>query len=425
MNYSDRARVFLASHGMEPDGIDLGSSVARFIADMELGLAGRPSSLDMIPTYLSCGVPPMGKKAVVIDAGGTNFRVALVSFSDSGPVIEHEERDSMPGASEPAAWQDFIDFCADKLLPYLPQAEAIGFCFSYRTEITPQRDGRVIALSKAVRLSGCEGRYICADLREALRKRGAPERPAVVLNDTAAVLMSGSPLLDGGNYDSLIGLVCGTGENTCCTMDTGRIGRLSLPAGSQMLVDLESCCFDGLPSGDFDRELDAASTAPGDHLLEKKTSGVYLGELSRLTLRGAARDGLFTPQGAAAVESLETFSAAEADALAAGEPSPLFADAADAALASELCSAVYERAAACIAVNLASIMLFNSAGSDAEQPVCICADGSVIARSRCLRPMLERQLSSFAAGELGLHSVITTPAEAPIIGAAAAALLNA
>lgn len=58
-------------------------------------------------------------------------------------------------------------------------------------------------------------------------------------------------------------------------------------------------------------------------------------------------------------------------------------------------------------------MLFNSAGGDAEQPVCICADGSVIARSRCLRPMLERQLSTFAAGELGLHSVITTPAEAP------------
>ena len=86
MSYSDKTRVFLASHGMEPDGLDLEECAARFIADMELGLAGHSSSLDMIPTYLSCGVPPMGKKAVVIDAGGTNFRVALVSFSKH-PVL--------------------------------------------------------------------------------------------------------------------------------------------------------------------------------------------------------------------------------------------------------------------------------------------------------------------------------------------------
>lgn len=425
MNYSDRARVFLAAHGMEPDGIDLGASVARFIADMELGLAGRRSSLDMIPTYLSCGVPPVGKKAAVIDAGGTNFRVALVAFTENGPVIERVERAAMPGSTAPASWQDFIDFSAASLLPFLDEAEAIGFCFSYRAEVTPERDGRVIAMSKSVQLEGCEGRLVCADLRGALRRLGAPDRGTVIVNDTAAVLLSGASLLDGGRYDGLIGLVCGTGQNTCCAMDTGRIGKLSpLASGSQMLVNLESGCFDGLPAGDFDRELDAASTIPGDHLLEKMTSGAYLGELSRLALRSAAEDGLFTPAGASAALGMDTLSSAAADGLAAGMPSDYFADEADAALASELCSAVYERAAACIAVNLASIMLFNSAGSDPQCPVCICADGSAIVKSRSLRPALEAQLSAFAAGELGLHSVITVRDEAPIIGTAAAALLN-
>lgn len=64
---------------------------------MELGLAGHNSSLDMIPTYLTCGVPAPGSKAAVIDAGGTNFRVALVAFTEGGPVIERMERYAMPG----------------------------------------------------------------------------------------------------------------------------------------------------------------------------------------------------------------------------------------------------------------------------------------------------------------------------------------
>ena len=118
MNYSDKVRVFLASHGMEPDGLDLEECAARFIADMELGLAGLTSSLDMIPTYLTCGVPAAGSKAAVIDAGGTNFRVALVAFTESGPVIERMERYAMPGSDSAATWEDFISFSAEKLLPF-------------------------------------------------------------------------------------------------------------------------------------------------------------------------------------------------------------------------------------------------------------------------------------------------------------------
>ena len=424
MSYSDKTRVFLASHGMEPDGLDLEECAARFIADMELGLAGHNSSLDMIPTYLASGVPAPGSKAAVIDAGGTNFRVALVAFTEGGPVIERMERYAMPGSEGEATWQDFIAFSAEKLLPFLDEAEAIGFCFSYRAEVTPERDGRVIAMSKSVQLSGCEGRLVCADLLAELSRLGAPGRSAVIVNDTAAVMLSGAPLLSTGAYDGLVGLVCGTGQNTCCAIGPERIRKLALPEGEPMLVNLESGCFDGLPRGDLDRELDAASTLPGDHLLEKMTSGAYLGELCRLTLRGAARDGLFTAAGAEAALSLSSLSSAEADALAAGAPGP-FADEGDARTASELCLAVYERAAACIAVNIASILLFTGAGHDPQRPACVCADGSTIVKSRCLRPALEEQLRSFAAGELGLHAVIRTSDEAPVIGTAAAALLNA
>ena len=87
-----------------------------------------------------------------------------------------------------------------------------------------------------------------------------------------------------------------------------------------MLVNLESGCFDGWPQGDYDRELDANTNNPRDHLLEKMTSGAYLGELCRLTLRGAARDGLFSPAGADTALGLATLTSAEADAMACGAP---------------------------------------------------------------------------------------------------------
>ena len=205
----------------------------------------------MIPTYLASGVPAPGSKAAVIDAGGTNFRVALVALRRGGPVIERMERYAMPGSDGAATWQDFIAFSAQKLLPFLDEAEAIGFCFSYRAEVTPERDGRVIAMSKSVQLSGCEGRLVCADLLAELRRLGAPGRSAVIVNDTAAVMLSGAPLLSTGAYDGLVGLVCGTGQEHLLR-HRPRAHPQARPAGraSPMLVNLESGCFDGLPRGD-------------------------------------------------------------------------------------------------------------------------------------------------------------------------------
>ncbi len=424
MEYSDKALVFLTSHGMDPYGLDMESAVSRFLAEMELGLAGHQSSLDMIPTYLSGARSlPSQAKAAVIDAGGTNFRTALVSFSDGGAAVERMERAPMPGTLAPSTWEAFIDYAAQSLLPFLPQADAVGFCFSYRTEITPARDGRVIALSKQVELSGCGGRLVCADLQARLEAMGAPKRPAVLVNDTAAVLLSGAQLLRGGEYDGLIGLVCGTGENTCCELDTGRIGKLNCPGGKRMLVNLESGGFSGMPAGDFDRELDAATYNPGDHLLEKMCSGGYVGELCRLTLRGAADDGLFSSAARDAVLGLGALGSPQADELAAGLACPLLPlEGEDRQLAAQLCRAVFHRAAKCVAANLAAILILTDSG--VEKPACICADGSLFTKSRVFRALLEAEMDAFALAKLGRRARFFSFDHAPVIGSAAAALLN-
>ena len=422
MELSDRARVFLTAHGMEPERFPLGDAAAAFIGEMELGLAGKESSLDMIPTYLASGAVGAGRRAAVIDAGGTNFRASRVLFTEGGATIERVLRSPMPGTQSPATWEEFMDFSAAQLMDLLEGAEGIGFCFSYRAEITPQRDGRVIRMSKGVDLAGCEGRLVCAGLKAALKRRGAPDIPAVLVNDTAAVLLSGSPWLATEGYGSLIGLVCGTGQNTCCSLDAGRIGKLGPGAAGEMLVNLESGCFDGWPQGDFDRELDAATLNPRDHLLEKMCSGAYLGELCRLTLRGAAADGLFSAEGAAAVLGMDALGSAEADALACGAAAGL--GGADAALVSELCRAIFDRAARCVCANIAAILILTDAGADASRPACVVADGSVIRRSRAFAGALDAHMDAFVRGGLGRSCVIRTQEEATTLGSAAAALLN-
>ena len=422
MEYSEQSRVFLTAHGMEPERFPLQDATAAFLSEMELGLAGKKSSLDMIPTYLSSGAVDAGRRAAVIDAGGTNFRASSVYFADGGAKIERVVRSAMPGTHESATWDEFMDFSARQLLDMLNGAERIGFCFSYRAEITPERDGRVIRMSKGVDLSGYEGRLVCADLKAALKRLGAPDLPAVLVNDTAAVLLSGAGLLRTEGYDGLIGLVCGTGQNTCCALDARHIGKLGLHYGGNMLVNLESGCFDGWPAGDFDRELDASTNNPRDHLFEKMTSGAYLGELCRLTLRGAAKDAIFTKSGCEAALALTELTSADADQIACGGAGVFSGS--DAALASELCRAVFERAARCVCANLSAILVLTDAGSDENRPVCVCADGSVIRYSKAFSGALCEYMDSFTRATLGRHCVIRTQEEATTLGSAAAALIN-
>lgn len=423
MLYSEKVRVFLTSHGMEPERVDFDSTTAAFISDMELGLRGRESSIRMIPTYLTAdGQLPLGEPAAVIDAGGTNFRTALVSFTEDGPVIDALSVCAMPGTDGAVAWEDFISFVADRLAPLLDRADKVGFCFSYPTEETPERDGRVLSLTKQVQLTCFEGRLICADLAAELERRGITGKSFVLLNDTPAVLLSGSAYAAEKSCDGLVGLISGTGTNTCCVLPDEAIKKPHGAFSGSMLVNLESGNFNGLPRGDFDAELDAGTCDPGVYRHEKMTSGAYLGELCRLTLRCAAREGLFSEAAAEKLLSLDALSAPEADAMACGGGDMFEGE--DARTASELCNAVFVRSARCVCCNLAAILVLTDRGSDPEHPACVCADGSVIRKSRAFRGELDELMASFITGSLGRHAVIWSTENATMLGSAAAALLN-
>ena len=79
----------MKAHGMDAERVDLNEYTKVFAESMRAGLRGDADAMPMIPTYLSsAGKLPRGEKAVVIDAGGTNFRTAVISFDTKGAVIE-------------------------------------------------------------------------------------------------------------------------------------------------------------------------------------------------------------------------------------------------------------------------------------------------------------------------------------------------
>jgi len=285
---------FMKDHGMDAERVDLAEYTKAFADAMHAGLAAPQKNMPMLPTYLySSGKLQKGEKAIVIDAGGTNFRTALIGFDGKKAVIDALDKRPMPGAAEPATWEQFISCVADCVQPLLKQAKDIGFCFSYPVEITPECDGKVLGLTKQVEIEGAVGSYLGASLRAELEKRGEKVGRIVVLNDTPATLLAGK-VLSKGSYDGYIGLVAGTGCNTCCEIECGKIGKLGLTGGGKMLVNLESGSFRAFPRGDADLAMDEDLPDTGAYVGEKMISGRYLGQVCMYTLKMAAKEGLFS-----------------------------------------------------------------------------------------------------------------------------------
>ena len=414
---------FLSRHGMSPELTDPLVCAEPMLRDMWQGLRGGKSSMAMIPTYLSNdGIVAPGSSAVVIDAGGTNFRTALLSFTEDGYTLEGLKKQPMPGIGKPCTWEEFVSFVADNVEPFMDKADVIGFCFSYSAVIMPDMDGKVNRIDKEVVVSGSEGKMVGASLSAELARRGYPGKRVVVLNDTVAVLLGGASAIDKDKYSGFIGQVSGTGTNTCATVVRKDIEKLGLEGEGSMIINLESGQYNGFQRGDFDLELDAASNNPGDKQMEKITAGVYLGQLCRLMLRAAAEEGLLSPAGAEKVRALGNIDSAVIDAWASGEGyDNIGEDEGDRELARELSLALFERSARCMCTNLLALSLLMDAGR--EKPVCVLAEGSLVQRGRHYRPVLERLLRE--CGEtLGISIELHVGNDTTQPGSAAAALLN-
>jgi hexokinase len=421
------AQDFLIKHRMNPERVVPAVEAEKMAQAMRLGLKGEASSLPMIPTYLSsAGAVPSGECAAVIDAGGTNFRSALVRFEGESYRLERLHRCKMPGTEKPCTWEAFISFVADQVQPLLSETRLIGFCFSYNAEITPDIDGRVKTIDKEVVITGCEGQLVGASLKAELERRGIQNVIIVVLNDTISALIGGALGVSKGTFGAQVGQISGTGTNTCAAIPKFMLEKLGLKGDEPMLVNLESGMYDGIDSGDFDLMLDRASANPGQKLFEKKTAGVYLGQLCRLMLLAACDEGLLSQDSCDKIRNLTGhIDSAVIDGWAYGENlDEVSCNEADAAFVREVSLAMFQRSARCMCVNLLAIGLLLGAGLDEDRPILVCAEGSLVQRSHYYRPALEALLQSEGTEKLGMHFEFRVGSETTLPGAAAAVILN-
>jgi hexokinase len=390
----------------------------------------------MIPTYIEVDRDiPLDEPVVVLDAGGTNFRVGSVYFDRDGrPVIERFRMLKMPGVAEPVSRDEFFNIIADYVSDYLDVSSRIGFCFSYPVEILPDRDGILVQFSKEIKADEVIGERIGSHLLSTIKKKGFKKKKHIVLlNDTVATLLAGRSAFRDRLFDSYVGFILGTGTN-CCYIESNRnIGKnKDLNPDKYQIINVESGSFGRQPRGTVDIEMDSSTVDPGEYTFEKMISGAYFGMLCLSTLQYAARKGLFSDgvsEKLRGISNLDTKSVNDFMLYPAGGKNPLAW-----ALGSEseedrevlyyILDSLIERAAKLTAVNLTSVVLKSGRGTNPCYPVCITADGSVFYGLKTLRQKVEYYMKKYLADVYGRRYEFVNVENAPLIGAAIAGLTN-
>ncbi len=431
-----RAVDFLKSCGMDFEEIDIPACVEVFTEEMKRGLKGKPSSLEMLPTYIEVekGIPSE-KSVIALDAGGTNFRVATLYFNEKKtPIIENYEKHSMPGIHSSVTKTQFFETIAHYVEHVVAKSDCIGFCFSYPTEMLPNRDGKTIQFSKEIKAQEVIGELLGENLISTLRRMGKKaDHKVIVLNDTVATLLAGRSAFHKRTFDSFIGFILGTGTNSAYVEENSAIEKLTdLDSAKSQVVNTEFGGFGKAPRGSIDIAYDLSMQNPGEYTFEKMISGAYFGPLCLCTLRSAAEHGLFTMETKNRLGTLETLDTKEigdymldpesgdtplANVLERGSKN-------DAQTAYHIIDRLIERAAKLSAVALSSVVIQSGKGKDPLHPVCITADGSTFYGLKSLKERVQFYMADFLRECKGHYYEFVKVENAPLIGAAIAGLTN-
>src|SRR5690554_2243659 len=246
----NEAQQFIKKHQLSADEISISDLVSDFLEEMNAGLAGKESSLIMIPTYIEADKQLMPEVPVIaIDAGGTNFRTAKVHFDKNMQLVVSDLKSGkMRAIAEELSKDEFFSAMSGLIKQHKDFADKIGFCFSYAVEIYPNKDGRLLEWCKEIRAPEVIGQTIGQLLMEAM---GTPDKHLALLNDTVATLLAGQTATAGKTYDTYIGFILGTGTNTCYIEQNKKITKApDLAQNDTQIINIESGNFGKAPRTD-------------------------------------------------------------------------------------------------------------------------------------------------------------------------------
>lgn len=163
---------------------------------VEEGLAKDNAEIQCLPTFITPRSKGINGKALVLDLGGTNYRVATVNFADDKATIHPDngwKKDlsvmKTPGFTREELFKELADpigeIKRDEEMP-------IGYCFSYAAESLPDGDARLLHWTKGVEIKDMIGEPVGKPLLDYLNERNDIKFTGIkVLNDTVASLFAG------------------------------------------------------------------------------------------------------------------------------------------------------------------------------------------------------------------------------------------
>ena len=245
------------------DNEQLKAIVCSFRDKTEEGLKTENAEIQCIPTFITPKTTHIKGKSLVLDLGGTNYRVAIVDFDRETPAVHPNngwKKDMSIMKSVGYTREELFKELADMIIGIKREEEMpIGYCFSYPAESVPGGDAK--------------------PLLDYLNERNKIKFTDIkVVNDTIASLFAG---LTDNSYDAYIGLIVGTGTNMATFIPADKIEKLDQSCNAHGLipVNLESGNFHPPFLTAVDDTVDAISGNPGKQRFEKAVSGMYLGDI--------------------------------------------------------------------------------------------------------------------------------------------------
>ncbi|PKI76222.1 hypothetical protein CRG98_003333 [Punica granatum] len=276
--------------------------------EMHAGLASEGGSkLKMIISFVD-NLPTGDEQGLfyALDLGGTNFRVLRVHLGGKGKgVVKQEfEEVSIPPHLMTGTSDALFDYIAEALAkfvatedegshPFPGRERELGFTFSFPVRQTSIASGTLIKWTKGFSIEDAVGEDVVAELTKALKRVGLDMRVNALVNDTIGTLAGGRYY----NPDVIAAVILGTGTNAAYVERATAIPKWQgpLPKSGEMVINMEWGNFRSshLPLTEYDQALDAESLNPGEQILEKIISGMYLGEILRRVLLRMAEEAAF------------------------------------------------------------------------------------------------------------------------------------
>lgn len=416
---------------MSYEDIDFEKETNQFVSEMTKGLNGE-SSLKMIPAYIDpFSTFSYRERIIVLDAGGTNFRRAVVAIKEDEILVEDLEVYPMPGADKVISKDEFFKTVVEYILPIIDKSNKIGFCFSYPVQILSNTDGKVLSLTKELKITDIECTILGETLNHYIHQSGYNgHKKVAILNDTTAVLLSGMGVSQSYKYDTFIGLILGTGTNTCYMERKKNVlkDELLVKNEGHTLINIESGGYSPLFRGIIDDRLNQKSKDPGKQQFEKMISGAYQGPLVFETLISAAEDGLLTKNILEGVSSISSKDVSHfllnpfSNDNELGQVVNEYGTDEDRIKIYFVIDGLIERGAMMLTMNIKGILEKTGRGKNPCEPVCLTIDGSTFYGSPVFQNKFDYYIKTYLEHK-GFYIRRKKVENGTLIGAAMAALM--